>query len=50
MHLSKTRILAGLHCEKRLYFMLNRPELAITKKSPLAESGIAVGRQARKEF
>ena len=50
MHLSKTRILAGLHCEKRLYFILNRPELAITKKSPLAESGIAVGRQARKEF
>ncbi len=30
--------------------MLNRPELAKTKKSPLAESGIAVGRQARKEF
>jgi len=50
MHLNKTRILAGLHCEKRLYFMLNRPELAKTKKSPLAESGIAVGRQARKEF
>ncbi len=50
MYLSKTRILAGLHCEKRLYFMLNRPELAKTKKSPLAESGIAVGRQARKEF
>ncbi len=50
MYLSKTRILAGLHCEKRLYFMLNRPELAKTKKSPLAESGIAVGQQARKEF
>jgi hypothetical protein len=50
MYLSKTRILAGLHCEKRLYFMLNHPELAKTKKSPLAESGIAVGRQARKEF
>jgi hypothetical protein len=50
MYLSKTRILAGLHCEKRLYFMLNCPELAKIKKSPLAESGIAVGRQARKEF
>ena len=50
MHLSKTRILAGLHCEKRLYLMLNRPELAKTRKSPLAESGIMVGNQARKEF
>ena len=30
--------------------MLNRPELAKTKKSPLVESGIAVGQQARKEF
>jgi hypothetical protein len=50
MHLSKTRILAGLHCEKRLYLMLNRPELAKTRKSPLAETGIMVGNQARKEF
>lgn len=50
MYLSKTRILAGLHCAKRLYLMLNHPELAIVKKSPLAEAGIAVGRQARKEF
>jgi adenylate cyclase len=50
MYRSKTTILAGLHCEKRQYFTLNRPELARTKKSPLAESGIAVGRQARKEF
>ena len=30
--------------------MLNRPELAKTRKSPLAESGIMVGNQARKEF
>jgi hypothetical protein len=50
MHLSKTRILAGLHCEKRLYLMLNRAELAKTRKSPLAETGIMVGNQARKEF
>lgn len=50
MHLSKTRILAGLNCEKRLYLLLNRPELAKTRKSPLAESGIMVGNQARKEF
>ncbi len=50
MVLSKTRILAALQCEKRLYLMLNHPELAISKKSPLAESGIAVGEQARKEF
>ena len=50
MVLSKTRILAGLQCEKRLYLLLNHPDLAIAKKSPLAESGIAVGIQARKEF
>ena len=30
--------------------MLNRPELAVRKKSPLAESGIIVGNQARQEF
>jgi hypothetical protein len=30
--------------------MLNRPELAKTRKSPLAKSGIMVGNQARKEF
>lgn len=50
MHLSKTRILAGLRCEKRLFLMLNRPELAKAKKSPLAKTGIIVGEQARKEF
>ena len=50
MHLNKTGILAGLHCEKRLYLSLNRADLAITKKSPLAEAGILVGEQARKEF
>ena len=30
--------------------MLHHPELANIKKSPLAETGIIVGRQARKEF
>lgn len=50
MHLSKTRILAGLNCAKRLYLMLNRTELAKSSKSPLAETGIIVGNQARKEF
>ena len=50
MTLSKTRILAGLNCEKRLFLMLNRPELAKTSKSPLAETGIIVGNQARKAF
>ena len=50
MYLSKTRILAGLQCEKRLYLRLKHPELAVIKKSPLAETGILVGLQARKEF
>jgi len=50
MHLSKTRILAGLQCKKRLYLKTYRPELAMIKKSPLFETGIIVGEQARKEF
>jgi hypothetical protein len=50
MRLSKSRILAGLQCNKRLYLKLNRPELAMIKKSPLFETGILVGEQARKEF
>ena len=50
MHLSKTRILAGLQCEKHLFLMLNHPELAKTKKSPLKQIGIMVGDQAREEF
>ena len=50
MHLTKTAILAGLQCDKRLFLMLNRPELAKTSKSPLAQTGIEVGEQARKVF
>jgi len=50
MHLTKTRILAGLQCEKRLFLLLNHPELAKSAKSPLAETGIVVGEQARQEF
>jgi len=50
MQLSKTRILAGLQCKKRLFLKLHRPELAVIKKSPLFETGILVGEQARKEF
>jgi hypothetical protein len=50
MHLTKTRILAGLQCEKRLFLMINHAELAQPAKSPLAETGVAVGEQARKEF
>ena len=50
MLISKTKILAGLHCKKRLFLILNRPELAKRKKSPLAETGIIVGNQARQEF
>jgi hypothetical protein len=50
MRLTKTRILAGLQCEKRLFLLLNHPELARAGKSPLAEAGIAVGERARKEF
>jgi len=50
MQLSKIRILAGLQCKKRLYLKLHRPELAVIKKSPLFETGILVGEQARREF
>ena len=50
MHLTKTKILDGLRCVKRLYLKLNKPELAKTTKSPVQQIGIMVGEQARKEF
>ncbi|NNJ97337.1 MAG: DUF2779 domain-containing protein [Gammaproteobacteria bacterium] len=47
MHLTKSAVLAGLQCDKRLFLLLNRPELAKTRHSPLAQSGIEVGKLAR---
>jgi hypothetical protein len=50
MHLTKSAILAGLQCDKRLYLSVNHPELAQTRHSPLAQSGIEVGELARTAF
>jgi len=50
MHLTKTAILAGLQCDKRLYLLVHRPELAQLRKSPLTQTGIEVGEQARAAF
>jgi hypothetical protein len=50
MHLTKTAILAGLQCDKRLFLMLHRPELANASQTPLAQSGIEVGMFARETF
>ena len=50
IHLTKSAILAGLQCDKRLFLLLNRPELAETRHSPLAQSGIEVGELARTAF
>ncbi|MGB5275627.1 MAG: DUF2779 domain-containing protein [Gammaproteobacteria bacterium] len=50
MHLTKSAILAGLQCDKRLFLLLSHPELAKTRHSPLAQSGIEVGELARTAF
>ena len=50
MRLTKTSILAGLHCEKRLFLTLHRPELGQSRESPLAQTGIVVGEHARNAF
>ncbi|MGB5261432.1 MAG: DUF2779 domain-containing protein [Gammaproteobacteria bacterium] len=50
MHLTKTRILAGLQCEKRLHLALHRPEEAQPVISAAAITGQVVERHARLMF
>jgi hypothetical protein len=50
MLLTKTRILAGLQCEKRLHLALHHPEEAQPVVSAAAVTGQVVERHARLEF
>ena len=50
MPLSKSHILAGLQCIKRLYLAKHHPELASQEKSPALVTGRVVGSYARSEF
>ncbi len=50
MTFTKSLILAGLQCEKRLWLHAHRPELAQSTESPLTLSGRMVERQARDLF
>jgi hypothetical protein len=50
MRLTKTHILAGLRCEKRLYYLLHHPERARKSRSTAAVTGLVVQRHARLEF
>ena len=50
MRLTKTQILAGLQCEKRLYFILHHPEWAKKTRSTAAITGLVVQHHARLEF
>jgi hypothetical protein len=53
MHLSKSRIMAGLHCLKRLYLQVHEPDLAseLDEKSQAAiDQGQEVALWARKMF
>ncbi len=50
MYLTKTQILAGLRCEKSLYFALHHPERAQPTASAAAVTGQVVERHARLVF
>jgi hypothetical protein len=50
MHLSKTKVLAGLQCDKQLYLRVHHPELAEATESPLTVTGKVVEAHARQEF
>jgi Domain of unknown function(DUF2779) len=53
MHLSKSKIMAGLQCPKRLYLQVHQPKLAasLDEKSQAAiEQGRAIGRLAQGMF
>lgn len=50
MYLNKTKILAGLQCEKHLHLLVHHPELASKNDSPASVTGRLVGRHARLSF
>ena len=50
MYFSKSKVLAGLQCEKQLYLRVHHPELAEQSDSPATLTGYVVEAYARKEF
>lgn len=50
MHFSKTKVLAGLQCDKQLYLRVHHPELAEQTESPAIVTGQVVEAHARREF
>ena len=50
MRLSKTKVIAGLQCQKQLYLRVHHPEWATAKPSPASITGIVVENHARTLF
>ncbi|MDX1823307.1 MAG: DUF2779 domain-containing protein [Thiohalomonadales bacterium] len=50
MPLSKTKIIAGLQCQKQLHLRVHHPEWATTKPSPASITGLVVENHARMHF
>ena len=50
MYLSKTSIIAGLQCAKKLYLKVHHPELSTPTVSPMMITGEVVEQHARLEF
>ncbi len=50
MHFSKTKVIAGLQCEKQLHLRVHHPEWATTETSPAALTGKVVETHARSCF
>ncbi len=50
MHLSKTKVIAGLQCEKQLHLRVHHPEWATAETSPAALTGKVVETHARSCF
>ncbi len=52
IHLSKSRYISGLQCEKRLWLEVHRPELRVWSEAQraLLETGNEIGRRAREQF
>lgn len=51
--LSKSKLMEGIQCEKRLYFSIYKPELAVAVSAPqqaIFDQGNQVGEEARKQF
>lgn len=50
MYFSKTKVIAGLQCEKQLHLRVHHPECAVPTESPATVTGKVVEAHARALF